>query len=442
MRMDRASGEVGADLAGNRWLRRVLLLWVILFLTVGIKAAVSPRRHTVYPLLVGGARHWWAGQSLYTYDPAVVDNYEVYRYSPTCALAFSPLAPLPDRLGGVLWAFLNLGVLVWGLLRAARDVFPGEWPNRRKAWLLALVLVGAIRPAWNSQGNPLVAGILLLASSAVARRRWWTASALLAIPVFLKLAPIALALLFVAVWPRRLLGRFAMAMAAGAAVPFATRPAALVIAQHREWFASLAHSSVTRWPAFRDAWTLWELTGHPVHVRSYRLIQALAGLLTLAWCLRLRRLAPGERFLLTATLAMGTAYLMVFGPSVEYPTYVVLAPMVAWGVLTAFERRLGRAWAVLAYALTMVIGSEAVAHPLERRFPMALGILPVGSLLFAAWLARHARVLAATSALFPTLSPASGAPRRGAGTDLDLRPRGRDDAPSPRDTHLRWNSKS
>ena len=401
---------------GSGRLRRAVRLWCVLVVVIGIKTAIDPKGHSVYPLFVAGARHWWAGLPLYDVYPGIIDVFEVFRYSPTCALAYAPLALLPDRIGGIFWNVINLGTLALGLVLAARDVFPGRWPARRLGPLLVLVLVGAIRPAWNGQSNPLVAGLLLLAAWAIARRRWWLAAALLAAPVYLKLAPIAVALLLVALWPRKLLGRFAVAMAVGALLPFATQSPGYVVAQYCDWYKVLAQSNHTRWPAFRDAWTLWQLTGRPVNVPAYRAIQVGAGLATLAWCLRLKRLVRDPRALLTATLAMGTAYLMAFGPSVEYPTYVVIAPMAAWAVLSAFGRRSGRVWAVTAYAMTMVLGSELFEKPLVAHVPIVVGMLPAGSLLFAAWLVRHAVHL-----------------EEPAGTALDPGPPARDDARARRD---------
>ena len=376
-----------------RWLRRAAALWLVLVVVLGVKSATNPKRHSVFPLFVAGARHWWASQSLYAAYPDVIDVFEVFRYSPTCALAFTPLAALPDRIGAVVWNVLNLGVLAWGLCLAARDVFPGRWSTCRLALLLSLTFLGAIRPAWNGQSNPLVVGLLLLAVSALARGRGWTAAALLAATVYLKVSPIALALLLVALRPRLLLGRFAVAMLAGAALPFLTRPSAYVLEQYQTWFVLLRGSAATRWPAFRDAWTVWELTGQAVHVPTYRVLQAVVGLATLAWCLGLRRRTDDSRAVLTGALAMGSAYLMAFGPSVEHATYVVLAPTVSWALLRAAECRAGRAWAGLVFALTMVLGTELFERPLMVRYPIVTAVLPAGSLLFAGWLARYPGLL-------------------------------------------------
>ncbi len=405
MRTERASipeRETAPALWADATFRKAMALWVVLVVVVAIKAIVSPRHHTVFPLLMSGPRHWWAGKDIYDVYPELFD---IYRYSPSNALLFSPLAPLPDRVGGAIWCVVNLGVLVFGLIAAARHVFPGRWPAARIGGLLALVMVGAIRSGWNSQSNPLVIGLILLGASAIARDRGWSAAVLLAIPIFMKLSPLAIALLFVALWPRQLLARFLAVMAAGVALPFLTMPTQFVVSQYQHWIVGLAQSSATRWPAFRDAYTLWELTGYPVHLPAYRALQLGAGLATLFWSQWLARRLPGARGRLTATLAMGTAYLLVFGPAVEYPSYVVLTPMVAWGVLAAYRRRKGRVWVTLAFALTVVVGSEAIEVPLDRLTPLARASLPLGSILFAAWVARYARTMTSEADREPEPEP-------------------------------------
>lgn len=373
-------------------------LWITLIVATAIKAIAVPRKHTIYPLLVGGPRDWWAGIDLYDVHSSLFD---IYRYSPTWAILFTPLGLLPDRLGGALWALLNLGLLAFALVVAAKDFLPGRWDASRLGWLGVLVAFGSIRSAWNAQSNPLVIALMLLGASAIARKRWWSASVLLALPVFMKLSPVVVAMLFVALWPKKLLPRFLAVMAIGALLPFLTAPPAYVFGQYQHWITGLSASSATRWPAFRDAWTLWELTGHTLHLPAYRMLQVGAGLAILGWCLRLRGDSREDRAALTATLAMGAAYLMVFGPAVEYPTYAVLSPMVAWSVVCAFERRTGRAWAVAAYALTVVVGSEAVEGPLLAWTPIARAALPAGTLIFAGWLVRYVPDLLADGAAVP-----------------------------------------
>src|SRR5207248_11729274 len=94
---------------------------------------------------------------------------------------------------------------------------------------------------------------------ALVRERWWSAAILLATTVVLKLMPLPFALLFCALWPRRLAGRFLLAVAVGFLLPFLTRPAGIVCAQYRGWANHLVEMSGERWPGFRDGWTVWVL---------------------------------------------------------------------------------------------------------------------------------------------------------------------------------------
>ena len=84
-------------------LRWALVLWVILAVGVGVKIVCCGADCLTYPVFAASSRHWWADRPLYApYGPTeVVDE---FRYSPTFAVAFTPLAYLPDRLGEFLGA--------------------------------------------------------------------------------------------------------------------------------------------------------------------------------------------------------------------------------------------------------------------------------------------------------------------------------------------------
>ena len=61
----------------------------------------------------------------------------------------------------------------------------------------------------------------------------------LAVPVFIKLWPLALVLLLIIYWPRQLLGRLAAVCLVLVLLPYLTRPPQIVAWQYREWYISL-----------------------------------------------------------------------------------------------------------------------------------------------------------------------------------------------------------
>jgi hypothetical protein len=247
-------------------------------------------------------------------------------------------------------------------------------------------------------------GLLLLGASALVRERWWTAAALLAAPVVLKLTPLPLVLLLVALWPRRLAGRILCLTAAGFLLPFLTRPPAVVCEQYRGWIAHLVEFSAWRWPGFRDGWTVWLVLRHvassgtglpdlrqPVDAAWYPILEVLAGLAVLGVCLGLQRRRSSARVLATATLALGAGWLMLLGPAVEPPTYVFLAPFLTWAFLDREAGPGGRLVILTAFVLVMVLGWSALTRPLWDRIPWLAVSLPLGSAAFLAWAVGYAR---------------------------------------------------
>jgi hypothetical protein len=371
------------------WRGCALGLWLIIGVAVSTRILINPGKHTVYPVFAGAAEHWWADQPLYCHYPGS----DFFRCSPSFAIFMTPFWLLGARAGQLAWLWLNIGTYLTGLILFLRKVLPGDWSANRVSLFLALTAVAAIPGVNNLQSNALAGGMLLLAAISLAEERWWSAAALLAGPVFLKLAPLAVVLLFIAYRPRELLGRFVLVLLAGGLLPFLTRPPDVVCAHYRDWVAASVEKSSERWPGFRDGWTLWALlrdVPNHTHVDSagYRILQGLSAVAVLAWCRRQWHGAGSVRWQITVTMGMGLAWLMLFGPAVEAPTYVMLAPFVIWAALAY---RQGRWLAMAALACFVLLSWRQLAKDWPLAAQMQLAVLPVGTILFAAWLVCFAR---------------------------------------------------
>lgn len=394
-------------------LRLVLALWLALAVAVGVRTFLRPSSHTVFPIFAASGIHWWSDQPLYQYYPPL-DN---FRYPPPFALFVTPFSALGLCAGGILWTWAGMAVYAAGLWGFARSVIPSTWTRERTAAFLLLGGLGALRGLWNAQSNALVVGFLLLGSAALVRaleqegrigagRRWWLAAFVLAVPVCLKLTPLAPVLLLCALWPRRLAWRLPAAMGVLFLIPVLTRPPDVVLEHYREWIGHLLESGNGRWLGFRDGWTIWIVLRHllggepgplplrePMDSLCYRLVQLLTAAAALGWCLWQQRRAAvrglGPRWMVHGTLSVGLAWLMLFGPAVEHATYVFLAPPLAWAVL---ERRAwphGRALILAAFTCIMVLGWGALSRLLPT-WPILLIALPAGTALFALWLIGYA----------------------------------------------------
>jgi hypothetical protein len=391
---------------GNRWLRCALVAWAAVAVAACVKMAVQPERHTVYPVFATAARHWWADEPLY----GGYAGLDPFRHSPTFAVAMTPFALLPQWLGGMLWSALSIALLLWAVRVLIAEVLPGPWPPRQEGLLLALTLINSVRGVWTGQSNALLLAAALFGLAAVAKRRWWTAALLLALAVFIKIWPLALVLLLVACWPRQLLGRFAAAAAALAAVPFLTRPPQIVCRQYHDWYTMLTDTRLTRWPGFRDAWTIWESIASRVDGRVYLAIQLATVAVVLCWCLWQLRRGTSPRPLLASVLSLWVAWQLLFGPGTERLTYLIIAPSASWAVVASFAERRLRAPSTAAWLMTGLLGTGGVERLLQPVWSGASAILPLGVLVFILWLMLHhpLRRSAADRRLAPCRGPGRG----------------------------------
>jgi hypothetical protein len=387
-------------MALSRPLRLAIALWVVVGIAVSVRTLLQPHTHTIFPVLAASVEHWWEDAPLYVeYKPL-----DYFRYPPPFPVFFSTFAFLGPRGGAILWSWLSLCVYGAGLWAFGRRVLPVRWTDARFAVYLALGLFGGLRGLWNAQTNAFVVGLLLLGTAAIVERRWWRAGFLLGGATAVKLTPAAPVLLLCALCPLRLTPRFAVALALFAAVPFLTRPPAVVVEHYREWVHHLGESSHERWPGFRDAWTVWQVTSRlalgepglpppkePLDSPAYRRIQLLTAFAVFLWSQWSRWRGVEERELVTRTLAAGLAWLMLFGPSIEHATYVFLAPVLCWAFL---EPGGGGRRALIgsAFVLVMVLGWGSLTRPLLDTLPLLLTALPVGTALFAVWMAGRAQV--------------------------------------------------
>jgi hypothetical protein len=350
-------------------------LWLALAAIIAVKTLHKPENHSTYPIFRDAARAWWQGVNVYDFNVFSAD----YRYGPSFALAMCPLAWLPYRAGALVWALFNVGVAFGATVALCRRVLPGvAAPHMRD-----LVLIGAVLPAahglYSSQTNMLVFSLVAFAAIAILDKRWWLAALLLAVPVHIKVWPLAAALLLTACWPRQLAWRLPLALLAVAALPLLAKPPAVVLDDYVQWYQHLVGPAQIR-HAYRDAWTIWELVRSPVDARLYAWLQLGAAAVTLGLCLRQSFRLPPQRLVLFV-LACWTTWQLVFGPGTERNTFALIAPLTGWAIVVALCQRRA-AWLMAAsYLLTVVsaIGGVEDLHPWLKT------LHPVGILLFFAW---------------------------------------------------------
>ncbi len=321
----------------TRWQVAALAAWLAILAAVSGRVLVQPATRTTYPIFSSSARLWWQGLDLYfPYRPESVQT--GYRYCPAFAVLMTPLALLPDGPGGALWRCLGAAVLLGTLAWWVRAVLPRP-VSREQVGLLALAIMPMALPSVNNgQANVLVAGLLLATTAAVAEARWNLASLCLGLAFVCKIYPLALGMVLVLLYPRPLAWRLALTVAAALVLPFLCQRPEYVCDQYGKWFELLQHDDRSNFGldgAYRDLWLLLRQFEVPISYSWYRVLQAAGGAGVAALCWWRQRQGWAKRPLLTSTLALTTAWMLLLGPAPESCTYILLAPSLAWGALAA-----------------------------------------------------------------------------------------------------------
>ena len=191
-----------------------------------------------FEIFRAASRHLLTGQDLYAEYPA--EHSDRFKYSPTFALLFAPLAWIPWPVALFLWSALNALLL----FVAVERVLPG-----RPAMLaMGLLLLEVLRGMQNAQSNALVAALIVLAFAAMERHRGWRAALAVALGACVKIFPLA-ALTFAI--PRRRAMRTGLAAGvvgfALVVLPLALLSPTALAAQYGSWRGVEASDAQQRW---------------------------------------------------------------------------------------------------------------------------------------------------------------------------------------------------
>lgn len=393
--------------ARSRWEQAALIVWAGILLFVSVRVFFWPKAKTVYPIYSVSHLFWWDGTDLYEpYRPADVPG--GFRYAPTFALMMAPFAFFPDSVGGILWRLAGAGALLGSLWWCLR-VLPGAPTSRHTGWLFLLLVPLSMQSLNNGQANIHVAACMLATIACVFERRWTLAAVAIALAVVCKIYPLSLGLVLIVLYPRELSWRIPLAVAAAMLVPFLFQHPDYVVDQYRKWIENLRTEDRTNIPLehmYRDLWLLFHLYGIPVGRTAYVLIQVGAGAAIAALCWYRQRSGWSEQTLLTSTLALVAAWMMLLGPSTESSSFALLAPSLAWSIVEAIRERPWRVRSLLLWGACAFFLAAVSLSSFARTVRISeLGVHSWGSLLYFVYLLAEPRPPQAAVAAAPATPP-------------------------------------
>jgi hypothetical protein len=290
------------------------------------------------------SRHLVSGEDMYADYPTEISDR--FKYSPTFALLFAPLAWLAWPVALFLWSCLNALVL----FVAVERVLPG------RAGLLALgaLLLELLRGMQNAQSNALVAGLIVLAFVAMERTNTWRTAAAVMIGACVKIFPLA-ALSFAI--PRRRVWRTGLwAAAIGAtlvALPLVVTSPTTLRAQYASWRGVEGTDAQQRWFSVMQLvhrWTGASWPNWPIQ---------LLGTLVLLAPLALRRDRWDDARYRFAYLCSVLMFVVLFNHQAERASYLIaFVGITLWYV--ASERSRWQSWLFVTAFITIPMMSTLI----------------------------------------------------------------------------------
>jgi hypothetical protein len=386
---------------GAYWEKAAYALWFAVLAFVSVRVFIAPEHKTVYTIFSSSARLWLESGELY--DPhRPKDVRDGYRYNPSVTALFTPFALLPDRVGGIVWRFVNALAMFLALAWLARSVFSESLSSKHYAWLLLLIAPLALQSVSNGQTNPLVVAAMIGAVAAVKEERWNLASGLIALAFVFKIYPLALGMVLVVLYPRQLSSRLPIAAVASLLAAFLFQSPEYVIDQYEKWFALVMaedRSATALDHMYRDLWLLIHNYGLPISRSMYLGMQLVGGAAVALLCWQRQRAGWPTQALLASTLALATAWMMLLGPATESSSFILLAPSLAWSVVQALDAptpdwRRCLLWGSCAGFLAAVI----LGGFRGTLFLHALGVHPWACVLYGAYLLTESKPVVAVAA--------------------------------------------
>jgi len=318
-----------------------------------------------------------ARRDLYAAHPE--QHFDYYKYSPTFALLFAPLAYLPFALGFLCWTLLNALLLWYALERLL--------PQRQATLAIGLLYLEVLFAMQYGQSNALVAALMVLAFVALERGRQPEAAIEVGLGASIKLFPLALLPIVVCHSRRARFGLLFLGVATALVVlPLLVVPAPELVAQYRSWRAIEASDMLNRGYSLMQYFTMalgTEWPNWPVQLAGTALLVAPLALGRARW-----RDAAFRRLVLCSVLV----YVVLFNHQSERATFVIAyTGIVVWCVGSAPSRL---KTTILALTLLVMVVHDVEIVPRWVKAEILIPYRIKGIPCVVAWFAMQAELFA------------------------------------------------
>jgi|SRR2546426_385453 len=370
----------------RRWL---FALYVISAVFVAVQQGVLAQSND-FRIYRFSAVNLLAGRDLYAAHPD--QHLDFYKYSPTFALLFIPLAVLPFAPALLLWSLLNALLLYYALRRLL--------PERQATVAIALVYLELLLSMQYTQCNGLLTALVVLAFVALERGRQVQAALLVAVDTFIKIFPLAAVALAVC-HPRR--WRFGLIFVGGCvalvALPLVAVPPSALAAQYRSWRAIETADTLNRGYSLMQYLYMWfgaDWPNWPVQ---------LAGTAVLLLPLALGRRCCADAAFRRLFLCSLLVYMVLFNHQSEHATFIIAVTGIAIWYVSSPPSQLRTA--IMALTVLVMVLHDVDVVPRWVKTTVFDPYRIKGYPCLAAWLVMQWELLVTTRRSAPGETPRS-----------------------------------
>lgn len=309
--------------------------------------------------------HLIGGQDLYILHPAV--QYDLYKYSPTFALAMAPFALLPDWLSLIVWNCFN-SLLLFVALR--RFTFTSHKITVFALWFLLQENLTAIQSA---QTNTMIAALLILAFNAFENKHVHWAALFIVLTAFIKIFGVVAFMLFL-VYPDKLrfIGYSLLWTVLALLLPLMAVSPEQLLFLYKSWWNMLQNDHSVSYGLSVMGWLKsW------FHADMPKLLVVAAGVLILV--LPLLKLnsyqLPVFRKLLLASILL---WVIIFNHKAESSTFIIAMSGVAIWWFSVKSNSIFLTLVVFAFVFTSLSPTDIFPRPLRLEWvePYVLKAVP------------------------------------------------------------------
>lgn len=283
----------------------------VMVLALTAQRSLYPHDHWTFWIFRASFWHLLHQQDLY----ARYGRHDLFKYSPSAAVLFAPIAFPPYALALLIWNAVNASALVYAIKRVARE--------HDAALVILLVMTELFVSMQASQCNALIAALMVLAFVALENGRQIRGYLAIAVGMAIKIFPVA-ALVLAVFHPRRLRGAaiFALCVLVLFLLPLMVTSPSMLKMQYGWWHQVEGSDAL-----LRGSSVMW-LLQHALHVEWPNWPVQIAGVVVLVLPLLHRDRWTDEQFrrlFLTSLLV----FVVLFNHQAERPSYIIAATGVA-----------------------------------------------------------------------------------------------------------------